>query len=184
MATAESVKAKLQNLLTLANGTTGNTDATLTAAVNALIAGFGQGGGGGGVSAIASGKFTPAENVLEVTVNTGVENMNTFMLYAKADVRNKGVKAGFCVFIDNIKTTSNTNGVMVFTNNSGTGWSNIDISFKINVSESDGERAYWIVNNTRTTFYVNGDVKIKTSDAAGSCFGYFIGGVEYQWYAW
>ena len=48
MATAESVKAKLQNLLTLANGTTGNTDATLTAAVNALIAGFGQGGGGSG----------------------------------------------------------------------------------------------------------------------------------------
>lgn len=46
MATAESVKAKLQNLITLANNTTGNTDATLTQAVNALIAGFGQGGGG------------------------------------------------------------------------------------------------------------------------------------------
>lgn len=44
MATAESVKAKLQNLITLANNTTGNTDATLTQAVNALIAGFGQGG--------------------------------------------------------------------------------------------------------------------------------------------
>lgn len=46
MATAESVKAKLQNLLTLANEATGGTDENLTDAVQTLIAGFGQGGGG------------------------------------------------------------------------------------------------------------------------------------------
>lgn len=47
MATAESVKEKLQGLIGLANTATGNTDTDLTAAVNALIAGFGQGGGSG-----------------------------------------------------------------------------------------------------------------------------------------
>lgn len=46
MVTAESVKAKLQGLIATANAATGNADADLTAAINALVAGFGQGGGG------------------------------------------------------------------------------------------------------------------------------------------
>lgn len=45
MATVESVKAKMQGLIDTANKTTGNTDTDLTAAVNALAAGFGGGGG-------------------------------------------------------------------------------------------------------------------------------------------
>lgn len=44
MVTADSVKVKLQGLIAKANEATGNTDADLTAAINALIAGFGQGG--------------------------------------------------------------------------------------------------------------------------------------------
>ena len=47
MATAESVKQKIQGLISNANNTTGNTDATLTNAVASLIAGFGTGGGEG-----------------------------------------------------------------------------------------------------------------------------------------
>lgn len=43
MATAESVKQKIQGLISNANNTTGNTDVTLTDAVNSLIAGFGTG---------------------------------------------------------------------------------------------------------------------------------------------
>ena len=45
MVTADSVKAKLQELIDAANSATGNADADLTTAVNALVAGFGQGGG-------------------------------------------------------------------------------------------------------------------------------------------
>lgn len=45
MATADSVKAKLQGLLDAANAATGNSDATLAAAVNTLIDGYGKGGG-------------------------------------------------------------------------------------------------------------------------------------------
>lgn len=47
MATADSVKAKIQGLIDSANDTTGNEDEDLTTAVQALIDGFGQGGGGG-----------------------------------------------------------------------------------------------------------------------------------------
>lgn len=46
MATAESVKAKLQGLITSANAKTGKSDANLTDAVNTLLEGYGQGGGG------------------------------------------------------------------------------------------------------------------------------------------
>lgn len=65
MATAESVKAQLESLLAQANSTTGNEDSTLTAAVSALVAGFGQGGGD---VDMLSGSFTPAENLSEYTL--------------------------------------------------------------------------------------------------------------------
>lgn len=45
MATADSVKAKIQGLINTANETTGKNDATLTEAVNHLKEGYGQGGG-------------------------------------------------------------------------------------------------------------------------------------------
>lgn len=46
MATADSVKSKLQELIDTANAATGNADTDLTTAVNSLVAGFGQGGDG------------------------------------------------------------------------------------------------------------------------------------------
>lgn len=45
MATADSVKAKIQGLIASANSKTGNNDADLTTAVNTLISGFGLGEG-------------------------------------------------------------------------------------------------------------------------------------------
>jgi len=46
MATLDSVKAKIQGLIDKANRTTGNTDTQLSPAVDALIEGYGSGGGG------------------------------------------------------------------------------------------------------------------------------------------
>lgn len=46
MATAESVKSKIQTLIATANSTTGKSDTDLTTAVNSLVSGYGQGGGG------------------------------------------------------------------------------------------------------------------------------------------
>ena len=67
MATAESVKAKIQNLIATANGATGNADTDLTTAVNSLIAGFGT-GGGGDVSGIYMAKITPSSDVSSLTI--------------------------------------------------------------------------------------------------------------------
>lgn len=41
-----SIKSKIQSLITAANATTGETDTTLTDAVQTLVDGYGQGGGG------------------------------------------------------------------------------------------------------------------------------------------
>ena len=46
MITAASVKGKIQGLIDKANETTGNADTDLTTAVNALVEGYGKGGGG------------------------------------------------------------------------------------------------------------------------------------------
>lgn len=45
MATADSVKAKLQGIITKSNNTTGRNDSNVNSAVDALIDGFGKGGG-------------------------------------------------------------------------------------------------------------------------------------------
>lgn len=75
MATADSVKNKIQGLINTANATTGKADTDLTSAVGALIAGFGQGGGGGGgTSGIYMAKVTMAENVGNINV---VHNLGT-----------------------------------------------------------------------------------------------------------
>ena len=66
MATAESVKQKIQGLISNANNTTGNTDATLTNAVASLIAGFGTGGGG---IQSASGEYSIAEDVASLNID-------------------------------------------------------------------------------------------------------------------
>lgn len=49
MATAESVKAKIQSLIAKANTATGRADEDMTSAVNALVSGYGGGSSGGGV---------------------------------------------------------------------------------------------------------------------------------------
>lgn len=77
MATAESVKTQLSALLNQANGTTGKTDETLTAAIASLAAGFGQ---GGGASGIYTAKITPSENINFLRVEHGLNT--TDILFA------------------------------------------------------------------------------------------------------
>lgn len=58
-----SIRSKIQALITAANNTTGESDATLTDAVQTLVDGYGQGGGGSlpsSISKIDGGEFTLA----------------------------------------------------------------------------------------------------------------------------
>ena len=85
MVTAESVKAKLQGMISLANATTGKTDTDLTAAVNALIAGFGQGGSSGGASGIYMAKVTPASDVGKMSINHNLGTTDILLVAAWAE---------------------------------------------------------------------------------------------------
>lgn len=84
MATAESVKGKLQGLIDRSNAATGNSDATLTAAVGSLIAGFGQGGGSG-------------DNPLDYAVSVSRMFYNANFAAGTELVVSFGNKAGFSV---------------------------------------------------------------------------------------
>lgn len=87
MATAESVKTKIQGLLAMANEATGNSNTDLTTAVNALIAGFGQGGSGsvGGASGIYMAKITPAEAIDRIAINHNLGTTNILLVAAWAE---------------------------------------------------------------------------------------------------
>lgn len=75
MATADSVKAKLQGLIDAANAVTGTADTDMTAAVNNLISGF----GGGGID-IKSMTVTPAEVVSTVTLPELIGKQNVILI--------------------------------------------------------------------------------------------------------
>ena len=62
MATADSVREKIERLISDANAATGNTDSDLTAAVNALIAGYGQGADTSAEDAIITRTLTEYSN--------------------------------------------------------------------------------------------------------------------------
>lgn len=76
--------SKLSSLLTAANNKTGESDATLTDAMQTLVDGYGQGGGGGGSSTgavvIASGTFTPSSTALSQSVAIGKKMAQTDFL--------------------------------------------------------------------------------------------------------
>ena len=131
MATADSVKAKMQGLIDSANAKTGGNDTTLTGAVSALIAGFGQGGGSSdGTSGVYIAKITPESNAEQITVNHNLGT--TDILFAAILVETlgdivptfNGTLAKFCAKSDiplRITSTENhdrfNNGVFYNTTN-------------------------------------------------------------------
>ena len=82
-----SIYSKLSALLTAANTKTGESDTTLTDAVQTLIDGYGGGGGGGtGASVIASGTFTPSTTATSQNVAIGKKMAQAdFMILVYAD---------------------------------------------------------------------------------------------------
>lgn len=71
-----SVYGKIQNLITAANTVTGESDTTLTDAVQTLIDGYGQGGGSG--EEYYMFKITPAETILTIEANAGSFTLGTY----------------------------------------------------------------------------------------------------------
>lgn len=82
-----SIYSKLSALLSAANTKTGESDTTLTDAVQTLIDGYGGGGGGGtGASEIASGTFTPSSDSTTQNLAIGKKMAQTdFLIVIYAD---------------------------------------------------------------------------------------------------
>ena len=82
MTTAESVKAKLQGQIDKINATTGGADTTLASAVDAVIAGFGQ-GGAGGASGVYMAQITPATDTNQIVIEHNLNcDVRVALLYA------------------------------------------------------------------------------------------------------
>ena len=130
----------------------------------------------GGASAIYSGSFTPAENVLNLEIDVGGE-FTHFVLYTDGTVTGHSVKGTYMLLID--EETPVVYGAA--TNNAGT--SNSAILRSLDMHTDNQNYNLFALNNTGIRVYPD-SVHIATSAASGSCLGYFISGVTYKWFAW
>ena len=151
-----------------ADAVTGESSATLAGAVDALIAGFGAGGGGS--SAIYSGSFTPAENVLTATIDVG-NSFNRLLLVPEAEIADIGIgaKTFFLYYYDGTRAvklhTFVYSGNAGFTGSSATPYTAFD--FAVGYSPT--------IEGTKITF---------KNGTSGATLGYFVAGVTYRWIAW
>ena len=87
MATAESVKAKIQGLIDTANEATGNTDTDLTTAVGSLVAGYGAGSSGGvkcvdvDITVEASTTAAVTYTVADQSFKSAIENQTKWSVF-------------------------------------------------------------------------------------------------------
>lgn len=96
-----SIRSKIQALITAANNTTGESDATLTDAVQTLVDGYGQGGGGSlpsSISAIDGGEFTFAS-----------KTVSTYNIAHSLGV----VPKGFAIWTDGVDISTAENNIAI-----------------------------------------------------------------------
>lgn len=152
-----SILSKLQALLTAANATTGETDTTLTDAVQTLVDGYGQGGGG-----VLTGSITPSEDTNGMSINVGSSNFTHFVIYATAWPGDNDIKA-FCASICDFSLQHNAANLA--TNNAGTS----------------------IVGNALSKNWFSKSENIVTciTGTTGTDYpGYWAAGITYVWFAW
>ena len=118
MVTAESVKAKLQGLINAANAATGNADADLTAAVNALVAGFGQSGSANIPILADVTEYIHSEAWTLDALGNNLNFANTYCNYNDTEDRFLYV----ATVENNTATTAKFNGAIVKRTNSGPVW--------------------------------------------------------------
>lgn len=155
-----SIYSKIQSLLTAANTKTGESDTTLTDAVQTLIDGYGQGGGG-----VASGTYTPSSDELGHTFVIGNSTFTHFLLVTTASVTGHGKRAGSLLFGD----FENNIGYLIQTNSSGTSTSGL-VNF-IGVDQ------YGLAKS-------GSSVEMTATGSSSSYFAYMLSGITYNWYAW
>lgn len=169
---------KLTNIADAIRGKTGGTDPLTLDGMATAIAGIQTGGGGssGGESAMYSGSFTPADNLLTVEVNVPGD-FTHFVLYATGTVTGLSMKTSAFLMFD--LQTPYLYGLA--SNNSGSALSSV---FTVNKYVDNGTHKRFGANNTAIVIYNSNLVSIETSNPSGTCLGYFPTGVNYLWFAW
>lgn len=134
MATIETVMTKIRNLISKSNSTTGRNDSELTSAVNALVEGYGKGGGivpSGSIDITENGTYDVTEKAtavvavstsepicvvrtVELTADvTGTKNTVT-LLSSDAFVKKHYSKEGFSAVLFRITTAASEAGAVHF----------------------------------------------------------------------
>lgn len=98
MATAESVKSKIRDLISRANETTGASSTNLTSGVTALINGYGKGGEGEPYDGLIIINGEPAKDVIDYTEEARTEGYNNGVNVGY----NKGYNEGYKSAIEDI----------------------------------------------------------------------------------
>lgn len=161
---------KLTNIADAIRGKTGSTDTLTLDAMAAAIAGIETGSGGG----VMSGNFTPADNLLTVTIDVGKQFTN-FLCYALTYDKTLGnsvkVTQGFNIDL------SRQVGFVISTNNAGTAY----IGFTIKYEEADNK---FTTSIQSSYVQVTGNAVNVYGGSSGTVPGCFLSGMTYQWYAW
>lgn len=93
-----SILSKIQSLITAANNTTGESDTTLTDAVQTLVDGYGQGGG----AKIATGTFTLSQAALPPTIthNLGTTKIAAVIYPTSSVIGTEAYDTFFAAFVN------------------------------------------------------------------------------------
>jgi len=166
-----SILSKIQALITAANNTTGESDTTLTDAVQTLVDGYGQGGGGGSlpsvISKIDGGSFTFAA---DTAIQSNKINHSL------------GIKPkGYIIWSESVMTddVAYANQTLMFSYGIGLPWKNAGTTNDVGYSY-----AMWRRTNGAVSENNSGNPTISDTQIAPNGFYYWRGGVTYKWLAW
>ena len=164
-----SILSKIQALITAANNTTGESDTTLTDAVQTLVDGYGQGGGGSlpsVISKIDGGEFTFATVAISayyITHNLGV------------------APRGFVIWADDVDITTAPNNTAirgVFIVDETANGSITSYLYQLTAYNGNFNQ-YTRGIGSNYSGYANEN---RISYNVGNC--YYGAGVTYRWFAW
>ena len=164
-----SIRSKIQALITAANTKTGESDTTLTDAVQTLVDGYGQGSGGADIAPFkfVKGTMTPSQNVSDLTFPCGDITTVVFFEakvvdydnYISADNNGMGlgrVHYNFRPYFDNRGYNNSSNGTVL--------------------SVYNGAFDYWRANNVPTVNATN-----QTATFAGRNEVTFKAGIQIEY---
>ena len=135
---------------------------------------------GGSVGGMASGSFTPAENVNSQTISVG-QAYRHVLLWTTDAFTGAGVKGVGMLYFDLTDAPTSARMFGVSTNNAG---SSIAALLTDNIVQQTGNQRYKIALNNSVTRFYDDETILFNGATSGACYGLFLAGVTYHWAAW